>query len=764
MTSKKSFFKLLWEDEKQRLWSIVLAFIVIILPITIAAGMNIGGNRYDEERLIQNILSTYSYENGWLYMVAVVGALICAYCGFSYLFSEKKVDFYHSLPLKRTKLFAVKYVSGVLVYLVPTVGMLLINLLVLLTGAGNVFNGAILCSMLTGALFHLLGFLLIYSTAILVMMLVGNVVVYLFVTGWIFAFASAYVGLYTAMQSSFFQTYTDLSRSVFATRLEAVRHLSPFTYYAAYLSEKLGKHGSTFSLPVFLETILFILVLTVIALLLYRRRPSEGAKKAIAFQAVKPVLRISIEIISGMSLSYVFYGIVLDSSRDVGWMVLGALIGTVLSHMFMETIYHYDIKKCFHGKLSLIVCCSVSLVFMLLMRFDAFSYDGYLPKKEKLASMGIMVDSLGYDDIDWENVRAGEDSDHFVYPYLNRKSYLDNMELTDSSVTYPFAKRCVKMAENMEKGEYAGRTYEDENYYETVYIRYTLKNGKTVYRRYDVPKNFVLQEFGAVFSSEEYKASQYSLVYNVPADIIGTVVVRKEGDEAKLSLSLSEKEELLKALKKDVTALMWTDRSSDNMCFLIDIKIAKKAGIAGEMHSGMFYSYAYEPFDWQTRTVPVYTSFKNTMEFFTKFGIEYSQMIPTENIQSMELMIDDYQFRVIEDGQEKVYRLYSEWDNEIGQTVVKATVNNEGIHLNDAISSQSEQLKPDKDLSSFSVPKEYWERLYDKCFYAEYGEYLFKSGYRGARVTIVMNADEYGYYETLEYYLKPSQDIRFLFE
>lgn len=35
MTSKNSFFKLLWEDLRQRLWSIILAMVVIILPITI---------------------------------------------------------------------------------------------------------------------------------------------------------------------------------------------------------------------------------------------------------------------------------------------------------------------------------------------------------------------------------------------------------------------------------------------------------------------------------------------------------------------------------------------------------------------------------------------------------------------------------------------------------------------------------------------------------------------------------------------------------
>ena len=148
MTSKNSFFKLLKEDLLQRLWSIILAMVVIILPITVAVALEISNIRADRysyrENAIASLWRVFEYDNFWFYLVAIVGAIICAGCSFCYLFSKRKVDFFHSLPVTRGKLFAVRYVSGVLVYLVPnTSGMrkpLLLSatllFLVLVTGVG----------------------------------------------------------------------------------------------------------------------------------------------------------------------------------------------------------------------------------------------------------------------------------------------------------------------------------------------------------------------------------------------------------------------------------------------------------------------------------------------------------------------------------------------------------------------------------------------------------------------------------------------------
>ena len=127
MTSRSSFFKLLKEDLRQRLWTIVLAAIVFILPVPIYIAMEISGSWGFGTGMLDNfarrLAEPMARDSIWLVLVTVCGALICAVSGFGYLFSKKKVDFFHSLPVKRETLFAVRYINGVLIYLVPYLAM-----------------------------------------------------------------------------------------------------------------------------------------------------------------------------------------------------------------------------------------------------------------------------------------------------------------------------------------------------------------------------------------------------------------------------------------------------------------------------------------------------------------------------------------------------------------------------------------------------------------------------------------------------------------
>ena len=54
MTSRSSFFKLMKEDLRQRLWTIVLAAIVFLLPVPIYIGMQI--SRYGDKMFMRNYL------------------------------------------------------------------------------------------------------------------------------------------------------------------------------------------------------------------------------------------------------------------------------------------------------------------------------------------------------------------------------------------------------------------------------------------------------------------------------------------------------------------------------------------------------------------------------------------------------------------------------------------------------------------------------------------------------------------------------------
>ena len=227
MTSKNSFFKLMKEDLRQQLWCIVLSCIVFLLPLPIYVGMMLS-NDHGVFDITRELAGTMGRENFWLIMVTVFGALICAVSGFGYLFSKKKVDFFHSLPVKRERLFAVRYLNGVLIYLVPYLVMLLINVVII--AVNGKMKTVIWTELLDGLVVHLLGFLVLYTVFILCVTMVGNIVVFFAVSGWMLSITLVALLLYTWFEEMFFDTYSYMGDS-FESRIHSLRFLCPEYFY-----------------------------------------------------------------------------------------------------------------------------------------------------------------------------------------------------------------------------------------------------------------------------------------------------------------------------------------------------------------------------------------------------------------------------------------------------------------------------------------------------------------------------------------------------
>ena len=60
----------------------------------------------------------------------ILGAVIAGTAVFYYLHNRQRTDFYHSLPLSRTKLFTINYTAGALLVLLPYVINILFTLIV----------------------------------------------------------------------------------------------------------------------------------------------------------------------------------------------------------------------------------------------------------------------------------------------------------------------------------------------------------------------------------------------------------------------------------------------------------------------------------------------------------------------------------------------------------------------------------------------------------------------------------------------------------
>ncbi len=740
MTSRSSFFKLLKEDLRQRLWTIVLAAIVFLLPVPIYIAMEISGNNGYSDGLLNNfarrLVSPMGMDSGWMVLVTVVGALICAVSGFGYLFSKKKVDFFHALPVRREMLFAVKYVNGVLIYLVPYLAMILTSF-VIIAVTGN-FRAVVFAVVARGLVVHLLGYLTIYTTLILCVTFVGNIVVFFAVSGWTFGITIVALGMYCRLEEMFFHTYSYLG-DVFEQRLHSLRFLCPGYFYVYAVND------ATVSMLV--QQLLFTLVLVAVTVLVYRMRPSDGAGKAIAFPILKPVIRVSVEILAGGLMGMLFFNMA-DSSRGVpGWMIFGGILGVVLSHMLVQSIFHFDIRKCFAGKASMLACAVVTVAIVLVMRYDTFGYDTYLPKEKKLESVGIEV----------SNFDSRRNSFRHNGTYVEWFEEVYEMELTNISEIYPYLETVVADSEVF----YDAREYgEYKSGFVCVNVAYRLKSGKTVYRAYQM-QGMPETVFAPVFENPEYKEVHYADIYTIPDALVSSVTARRAMNEQVMSLHDAEKTELMSILRRELSALTLREKLDTLPVAMLDLHVLQTQSSYGARRRVEEGVYEY------TAELPIYASFTETLRFLKERGFDPSEEYEWTGREQMRVefpykMYDEEKGAVIWPLSGEVIDYNIESDYYITESADEVDY----VLLRDKVKQTVAVETWEYGENVIPVEPEDFERLYALGTWEElcgYGDPSVNRDY-ALRVFLEVPQEGYNMYETYHFIVPFSDGLSFLFD
>ena len=124
MTSRNSFWASLKENNKRRIWiwivSGLLWFVYYPVSMAMLMGRKIEHNHIDnltgeaaKLRLTEEVGEWLEVGNGITAILVACMAIVCAIQGFSYLYSRKKVDMYHSVPVKKSRRFAVIFTNEI---------------------------------------------------------------------------------------------------------------------------------------------------------------------------------------------------------------------------------------------------------------------------------------------------------------------------------------------------------------------------------------------------------------------------------------------------------------------------------------------------------------------------------------------------------------------------------------------------------------------------------------------------------------------------
>lgn len=401
MTSKSFSSKgLLGNSMRRNLWALVLSgvgfFLSLLLPALMTMQNALEQRVLDLKEIPQahveinwqnamnNAASMLSGGNLFVKIVFIVLAVVCGVAMFAYLHSRQKVDFYHSLPISRTRLFANNFLTGVVCTFSTYLAMLAITVACAYAmGCGEAvrwdeIGGAILCNLIV--------FLLIYALTVLTTVVCGNTIITLLLLAWVFFSPMLVRVLQFCLFYKFYDTFTaNAGQLVGAIRLTPV-----VQYFVLHGTHYIGEHvigvlqpGES-ALGLLVGYLVAAAVVTALALFLFRIRKSERAGTALAFTPTKLPIKVYMCLVMGVAFGWVF-GMIAGNF----WFWPGLVVGTVLFHWIVEIIYAFDFRAIFAKPLHLLAILVVLVAGMLAMQFDVTGYDTWLPDRDDLTAVDI---------------------------------------------------------------------------------------------------------------------------------------------------------------------------------------------------------------------------------------------------------------------------------------------------------------------------------------------------------------------------------------
>lgn len=601
MTSKNLFWVRSRENNKRRIWVWIVSILLQLVSYPAVMTMYLSRIQFwNKEGMYRNAATKTAYQSA-LYEAAAdaVGfqprvmwiilllAILIGIQGFSYLYDRRKVDLYHSVPVPAKSRYAVIYVNGILCYLLPNVVSLVTALGIAATQKAVNYNVLVECGY--AFVMNLLFFLFLYHMTILAVMLTGNRVITGFVLfGLLFADYFV-VWLYNGMQTAFFET-ADRFFTSYTTRLSPIHDYDSNIYNLKQATD-LGNIGAIL-VPLYLKWAVLAAICGILAYVCYQRRKSETAGKAIAFEKVKPVLKIAVAVLMGVAVCYLVYDAVY---YNVWITVFAMLAGTLLCCGAMEVIYEFDIRAVMKHLVSTGISVAAVVFIFVIYQFDILGYDSYIPAAEDVESIALSTVSYYHDYFVEDN----------GYEYINTAEYYrQNMFLTSVEEVCELARK-AQITDNEEMKDCR-----------EISVLYRLKSGREVGRTFYVDFAEESNEplLNQIVGSDEYLAGVYQIVQ---ADAIldnRTLDITYSNGIIETTLSYTDARALKEAWLKDMKQF--------------DYSFARHNRICGEIE--LFFTDYYNVW-----TLPVYDSFANTIAYLKEKNAFYPVNINPEDISSI---------------------------------------------------------------------------------------------------------------------------------
>lgn len=627
MTSRSLFFKRMKQDLEQRIWLPVVFFIIGFLTteLPLISSLNHLWERSDPEGRIMDYLlgQFFTPVNGFI-IITVGMSILSALSGFAYIHSAKKLDVYHSIPVKREALFVQQYVYGILYYLVPMVIHVLICLGI--CGGNFALTRAVFGQAVGFVVVQLLMYLVIYAVTVLAVCLTGNMVISVLGSGVLLVYSLILGILRSSLMDTFFMTAYSTGS------IEDFPAFSPvhLIYKVIYIMEEgmeeylvytdyMGEYG---------KLLLMAAVYTVIALLLHKKRPTEAVSRSIAFPITEPVVKTMVVLPVSITMGY-FFAAVFSYSDSFSWFVFGCIFGFIICCPLMEIIFRKDVKAVISHPLQLVFNGVCVIAILVIFKCDIFGYDTYIPKESEVESYAISFSEQPY-----------------IYGRnININTYrLENMTIIDNASTRALLENGAQITRKLRTEEAVLDV--EEAYYTSYVVKYQLKNGREVYRSYlmNMKDEQVMQWVEDTYSDMQYKLGVYPVLSEKHEKNYIGVLLNYLFAMEQIPLSEDKMQEFLETYQRELTNLsfeqMQTEYPIAELTFAVgDPETDNEMGNEYVIRESATY-YAETPgfrYSSEESGYMIYPSFTQTLALLEEYGAHIASELPAEDVVSMRV-------------------------------------------------------------------------------------------------------------------------------
>ena len=619
------------ENIKQRSWLAATSLIAFFLLQPVYIMVN-----------IENFLTTSgaeyitSYQDAFPYMLSgannlfftlalIILAIACAVSGYAFLHQPKSVDFYHGFPVKRTQWFTISYIGGFLIFLIPYTFSSLCSLII--AGIKGVLVSSNFLPSILAIIGGILGFLILYHTAILAMMLTGQLVAGALASGVLIVYGSMIQQLCSGLISTFLHThYVPVYPEYYAATSAIIPEESLWGVPSPLGIYTLLTHPTVAGIhPLFpiLFSIMVAAALWFAARTLYQKRALECAGNALAYPRtasfIKVLIVIPTALFIGLFLGSFYYG------SGTKWMIFISILAAILLCGVIEYIYSRDLSQICKRKWSSLLSIFTVIGILAVMRLDLFGYDTWLPEKEKLESMSFYSDT--YSEY-FQYPSVGPNVDSSSYPNTQYYTlYADNAQQKEFSAIYTLAEEGIL---NHNLGITSDRLYqEDMEDYTSIVIRFNQKNGSTAYRSYLVKRSSFLDCLENLCRSESYRNVLFP-AFHIKSGDIESITVNDLLTSTPLKLTEEQKEVLLRAYQQDLLQVKIADLHSARQIgtFLFQMKADNNTRSETEYY------------DNQISNLYIYSTYENTLRQLREYGYPICAEIRSEDVVQMTRLTD----------------------------------------------------------------------------------------------------------------------------